>query len=188
MVFQDGGGYVSTNGQYRVPVVFDNLIHRKEMPVTIGIFINPGVLPSKSTNVLARYNRTWEYDFKTEWGDGGHNGKHGGSIFPEAMRWLWRGYPEPIKAGESGADGMTYDTQGRLYVATTLGLQFCDQAGRVNGIISKPQNKWLSHAILGGENLDTLFVTCYDKVYRRKTKAKGVLSALDPVLPPTPRL
>src|SRR5690242_1076072 len=39
MVFQDGGGYVKTNGSYRVPVVFDNLIHKKEMPVTIGIFI-----------------------------------------------------------------------------------------------------------------------------------------------------
>ena len=30
MVFQDGGGYVATNGQYRVPVVFDNLIAKKE--------------------------------------------------------------------------------------------------------------------------------------------------------------
>src|SRR5262249_7154888 len=42
MIFQDGRDYVSTNGQMRVPVVFDNLIHRGEMPVTIGIFINPG--------------------------------------------------------------------------------------------------------------------------------------------------
>lgn len=503
MIFQDGGGYISTNGHYRVPVVFDNLIHRKEMPVTIGVFINPGVVPAKNTNALARFNRSWEYDergdryarflleeilpavaakyqlktdgnsraiagassgaicaftaawerpgefsrvfstigtyvglrggneyptlirktepkpirvflqdgsgdqniyggnwwqanqdmasalqfagydFKTEWGDGGHNGKHGGSIFPDAMRWLWRGFPEPIKAGqeskqplmdvlvagegwqlvaegfrftegpavnergevfftdipnnrihkigldgkvsvfkedtgganglmfgpdgdlyacqngrkrivafkadgmervvaeglesndlcvarngnvyvtdpgnkrlwlikagsekkevdtgitfpngvrltpdqsllivcdtrgeyvysyqiqedgtlahkqpyfhlhtpagsgESGADGMTYDTQGRLYVATALGVQFCDQAGRVNGIIPKPQNRWLSHAVFGGENLDTLFVTCSDKVFKRKTKAKGVMSARDPIRPPTPRL
>src|SRR5688572_9192629 len=33
MVFQDGRGYVTTNGQQRIPVVFDNLIHAKEMPV-----------------------------------------------------------------------------------------------------------------------------------------------------------
>src|SRR5215510_1586949 len=46
MIFQDGGGYVSTNGSYRVPTVFDNLIHKKEMPVTVGIFINPGVMPA----------------------------------------------------------------------------------------------------------------------------------------------
>src|ERR1044071_5722995 len=42
MVFQDGGGYVSTNGQQRIPVVFDNLINAKEMPVTIGLFLQPG--------------------------------------------------------------------------------------------------------------------------------------------------
>jgi len=32
MVFQDGGGYVSTNGAWRVPWVFDNLIARGAMP------------------------------------------------------------------------------------------------------------------------------------------------------------
>jgi enterochelin esterase family protein len=48
MIFQDGGGYVNMNGSYRVPTVFDNLIHRKEMPVTIGIFVNPGVAPALS--------------------------------------------------------------------------------------------------------------------------------------------
>ena len=42
MVFQDGIVYVSETGDFRVPVVFDNLIHKREMPVTIGIFINPG--------------------------------------------------------------------------------------------------------------------------------------------------
>src|SRR5262245_6500213 len=42
MVFQDGHAYVSTNGQMRVPIVFDNLIAKGEMPVTVGIFINPG--------------------------------------------------------------------------------------------------------------------------------------------------
>src|SRR6516162_812864 len=47
MVFQDGGSYVNEQGQFRVPIVFDNLIHKKEMPVTIGLFINPGVIPAK---------------------------------------------------------------------------------------------------------------------------------------------
>src|SRR6478672_2874887 len=35
MVFQDGGSYMGTNGQFRAPTVFDNLINKKEMPVTI---------------------------------------------------------------------------------------------------------------------------------------------------------
>src|SRR5580692_6515295 len=62
MVFQDGGGYVSTNGGWRVPVVFDNLIAQKAMPVTIGVFINPGVVPAADSHSLPRYNRSFEYD------------------------------------------------------------------------------------------------------------------------------
>src|SRR5258706_6655130 len=62
MVFQDGAGYIKTDGNWRVPVVFDNLIHKKEMPVTIGIFIDPGVVPAISENALARFNRSLEYD------------------------------------------------------------------------------------------------------------------------------
>ena len=43
MVFQDGEFYVDPEGLVRAPTVFDNLIHSGEMPVTIGIFINPGM-------------------------------------------------------------------------------------------------------------------------------------------------
>ena len=42
MVFQDGRFYLDPEGDMRVPVVFDNLIHRGEMPVTIGVFVDPG--------------------------------------------------------------------------------------------------------------------------------------------------
>lgn len=42
MVFQDGQSYVNETGQQRVPIVFDNLIARSDMPVTIGLFVNPG--------------------------------------------------------------------------------------------------------------------------------------------------
>ena len=50
MVFQDGGGMVAETGSWRVPIVFDNLIHKGEIPVTIGVFIDPGVLPATSPN------------------------------------------------------------------------------------------------------------------------------------------
>ncbi len=62
MVFQDGGGYVRRNGGTNVPNVFDNLIHSGEMPITIGLFINPGVVPAKSEASQARFNRSYEYD------------------------------------------------------------------------------------------------------------------------------
>lgn len=62
MVFQDGGSYQSTNGSFRATVVMDNLIHRKEMPVTIGVFINPGSVPPAEPGQKARSNRSFEYD------------------------------------------------------------------------------------------------------------------------------
>jgi len=62
MVFQDGGNYVDPNKDFRIPIVFDNLIHKKEMPVTIGVFINPGVIPAASADQKPRQNRSYEYD------------------------------------------------------------------------------------------------------------------------------
>jgi sugar lactone lactonase YvrE/enterochelin esterase-like enzyme len=223
MVFQDGGNFVAEDGAWRVPVVFDNLIHRGEMPVTIGVFINPGVLPALTPNGQARANRSPEYDAITDrysrflleeilpevghsynlsrdpnsraiggsssggicaftvawqrpdsfrrvlsfigsytnlrggriypslirltepkpirvflqdgandlnifagnwflaaqdmasaleyagydathvWGTEAHNGKHGGSILPESLRWLWRDYPQPIAKPKGGS-------------------------------------------------------------------------------------
>ncbi len=222
MVFQDGGGYVTDDGAYRVPIVFDNLIHRGEMPVTIGILINPGMLPALKPDQKPRNNRSYEYDgigdrysrflldeiipevakqynlstdpndraisgassggivsFTVAWnhpeafrrvlsyigsftrlrggetyatlirktepkplrvylqdgsndlnifagswfianqdvyaalkwagydttftiGTEGHNTKHGGAILPDALRWLWREYPKPIAASAGG--------------------------------------------------------------------------------------
>jgi enterochelin esterase family protein len=62
MVFQDGQWYVNEKAQFRVPVVFDNLIHQKQMPVTIGIFISPGVVPAATDKAQPRKNRSFEYD------------------------------------------------------------------------------------------------------------------------------
>jgi enterochelin esterase family protein len=62
MVFQDGGNYQRENGDFRVPIVFDNLIHQGEMPVTIGIFINPGEIPPAKPGEMSRKNRSFEYD------------------------------------------------------------------------------------------------------------------------------
>src|SRR5262249_42241013 len=57
MVFQDGGTFVNENGAFKTTVVFDNLIHKGDLPVIIGIFINPGVIqPSGETQ--GRFNRS----------------------------------------------------------------------------------------------------------------------------------
>jgi enterochelin esterase family protein len=62
MIFQDGIWYQDPKGQFRVPTVFDNLIHKKEMPVTIGIFLNPGLVPPSGPGKKDRKNRSFEYD------------------------------------------------------------------------------------------------------------------------------
>ena len=62
MIFQDGASHVSTNGSLRTPVVLDNLIQKKEIPVVIGIFIQPGEVPAAEAGQKARSNRSFEYD------------------------------------------------------------------------------------------------------------------------------
>ena len=216
MVVQDG---MKKARQWKLPTVMDNLIHAGEMPITIGIFVSPGVVPAANENAQPRFNRSFEYDglgdryakfllkeilpqvekkynlshdpndraiagsssgaiaaftvawerpdefrrvfsavgtyvglrggdsypvlvrkfeakpiriflqdgsndldiyagswfnanrsmlsalkysgydVKHEWGEGGHNGKHATAILPDALRWLWRDYPEPIRSG-----------------------------------------------------------------------------------------
>jgi sugar lactone lactonase YvrE/enterochelin esterase-like enzyme len=62
MVFQDGGGYVNEGGANKIPIVFDNLIAKNEMPVTIGLFVDPGVVPAPNDQAQPRFNRSYEYD------------------------------------------------------------------------------------------------------------------------------
>ena len=219
MVFQDGEGYLGPD--VNAPVVFDNLIHTREMPVTIGLFVNPGdkgsgmpiwggsdnrsfeydslgdqyarflideLLPEiekqyrivghpegrgicgKSSGGICAFTVAWEcpdafrkvvshcgsfvnirgghlyaslirkttakplrvylqtgtkdvdvifgslpianqdiaaalayknYDFQFEFGEGGHTLKHGGAMFPDTLRWLWRDYEALTSPGET---------------------------------------------------------------------------------------
>src|SRR5258708_19842016 len=49
--------------QWKAPVVFDNLISSREIPVTIGVFIQPGRVVAADTGAaLDRFNRSFEYD------------------------------------------------------------------------------------------------------------------------------
>ena len=65
LVFQDGQRAINPKGVLQVPNVMDNLIHRKEMPVTIGIFITPGQRGEEYPESLGTgnpNNRSVEYD------------------------------------------------------------------------------------------------------------------------------
>ena len=65
LVFQDGQRATRTNGSLRVPQVMENLIAKKEMPVTIGIFITPGARGEEYAEAPGGgnpNNRAAEYD------------------------------------------------------------------------------------------------------------------------------
>src|SRR5579883_1300053 len=67
MIFQDGHAFIGPGGDYRIPNVFDNLIYRREMPVTIGVFINPGHTPTQKESTDSDWgddinNRGIEYN------------------------------------------------------------------------------------------------------------------------------
>ena len=90
-------------------------------------------------------------------------------------------------ADDSGADGVRTDRDGRVWVATRIGLQVCDQPGRVNCIIPTPNGK-VSNLTFGGENFDTIYATCGDRVYSRKVKVQGANGWQAPIKPAKPGL
>ncbi len=59
MIFQDGHAFKEDTGEVRAQNVMDNLIYRREIPVMLGVFINPGRTPEQT-----------EPSNKAGWGDG----------------------------------------------------------------------------------------------------------------------
>ena len=75
----------------------------------------------------------------------------------------------------SAADGLALDDQGNVYVATRTGLQVCDPSGIVTAIISKPQDGPISNVVFAGPDMQTIYVTAGDKVFKRHLRRKGIV-------------
>jgi len=102
----------------------------------------------------------------------------------QAYYWLHL----PPRAEVSSLDGMTVDSEGWLYVTSRLGVQICDQAGRVNFILPPPPGaRHPANVCFGGADHDELFITCGDKVYKRKLSKTGV-RPWQAIVPKKPRL
>ena len=89
----------------------------------------------------------------------------------------------PGNDGQSGADGIRVDIQGRLFVATKLGVQMFDQSGRVAGILTKPQPGTLANLVFGGPKFDTLYVCAGNKIFKRKVNTTGANNWQSPIIP-----
>lgn len=98
------------------------------------------------------------------------------------QRFYWAHVPD--WADDSGAGGMCLDRDGRLYVATRMGVQVFDRNGRSRGILPLPAGEATS-VCFGGAKFDTLFVTSGGKLYQRHMQAIGAPSFSAPIkLPP----
>ena len=77
------------------------------------------------------------------------------------------------KGKSTSADGMTIDVQGNVYVATEIGIQIVSpKAGKVIGIINFPVMP--VSCCFGGNDMQTLYAACYNKIYSIRTKVKGL--------------
>ena len=131
--------------------------------------------PDQSLLYVADYRSHWVYSYVI---------KADGSL-DQKQRFYWLHSLDT--SDQSSADGLRVDREGRLYVATNMGIQVCDQAGKVQCIIPTPNGR-LSNFTFGGERFDTLFATCGDRVYKRKLRVVGANAWGQPNKPAAPRL
>ncbi|KPM46761.1 SMP-30/gluconolactonase/LRE family protein [Jiulongibacter sediminis] len=80
------------------------------------------------------------------------------------------------KGKSSSADGMAIDTEGNIYVATYMGVQIFNNQGVFMGIINLPT--FPVSLCFGEENMKTLFITSFDKIYKIRTKKAGYINYL----------
>ena len=80
------------------------------------------------------------------------------------------------KGKSSSADGMAIDKQGNLYVATYYGVQIFNSKGEFVGMINLPS--FPVSLCFGGDDMKTLYIVSYSKVYRIRTNMEGYVNYL----------
>ncbi|MFB3776663.1 MAG: SMP-30/gluconolactonase/LRE family protein [Bryobacteraceae bacterium] len=78
---------------------------------------------------------------------------------------------DPVNRFDSRADGMAVDMDGRVYVATLMGVQIFDKSGVFAGTIWCPQ--YPVSVTFGGKNGDVLYMVGEKEVWSIQTKVKG---------------
>ena len=118
--------YVGLDGILcNAPQVMDSLIAAHKMPVTIGIFLQPGVIKDRDGNVT-RYNRSNEFDMTSD--------KFVSFLEAEIIPWVERLHTAqgfPIKLSRRGADGMIFGLSSGGIAAFTAAWHRPDMFGRV---------------------------------------------------------
>ncbi len=107
-VFSAVGTYVSMRGGNEYQAVI-----RKTEPKRLRIFLQDGLYDVWNgifgdwyeANILVESALNFSgYEVAHAWGRGGHSNTHADRIFPDVMRWLWKGWPRSIQVGKSQND------------------------------------------------------------------------------------
>lgn len=107
-VFSAVGTYVSMRGGNEYQAVI-----RKTEPKRLRIFLQDGLYDVWNgifgdwyeANILVESALNFSgYEVAHAWGRGGHSNAHADRIFPDVMRWLWKGWPRSIQVGKSQND------------------------------------------------------------------------------------
>lgn len=141
------GTYVAMKGADSLPALV-----RKTEPKPIRIFMQDGtqdhIVPQEpygispfgswpiNNQVMYEALEFAGYDVKLVMGTEAHNMKQGGAILPDALRWLWRGYPEPITVHEpAAAHDPGYDATNRVFSTVYLDRPW-EPVGSFNSLTS----------------------------------------------------
>ncbi len=185
------GTYVAMKGADELPALV-----RKTEPKPIRIFMQDGtgdhIVPGQPYGTF--YAGSWPinnqvmfealqysgYDAKLEMGTEAHNMKQGGAILPDALRWLWRGYPEgivvrePPQMKEAG-----WDPRAKVYEAVWADKPW-EQVGESYGEVVSPTGDELGDVFFADAKTDRIYRASGDgKVSVFKERAGGVRALRD---------
>ena len=147
------GTYVSMKGADSMPALV-----RKTEPKPIRIFMQDGtndhIVPGEpfgtsfsgswpmANHVMYEALEYSGYDVQLVMGTEAHNMKQGGAIMPDALRWLWRGYPEPIMVHEpADMHDPGWDPRGKVFATVDLDQPWQQVAGGYQSAVSPTADK-----------------------------------------------
>jgi sugar lactone lactonase YvrE/predicted esterase len=171
------GTYVAMKGADQLPALV-----RKTEPKPLRIFMQDGtgdhIVPAEpygtsfagswpiNNRVMFEALQYSGYDAKLEMGTEAHNMKQGGAIMPDALRWLWRGYPEPIVVREPPQmKEPGWDPRAKVYAMVSADKPWQQVGGSYGEVVSPT----------GDESGDIFFADAKaDRIY--KADADGKIS------------
>ena len=187
VVTHKGHIYFTETGKKQV--TFLNPKTGEKKAADVGITAPNGITlsPDQGTLAVSDYRGQHVWVFRIE-ADGSLGAKEPYMTLrlPVDPRGEFKFNEPPPKNPASGGDGMTSDSIGRYYVSSSLGVQVFDPTGRMCGVLPNPGTKGMTSVGFAGANLEYLYATCGDKLFRRKVQASGNLFFKSPAQPLPP--